>query len=338
MRTSEAAVMIVVVLGVGCAKQPASESSPAPTPAPGGPGVEPKDREDLFVTVDVEEAARRLWPRPGPTAYAPANATERAALTELIGRMVTEPDATPRALAGEAAAAGYVVEGWILNGERVLAALEVTHGRRGGGAYLVRVGSTSPVILEAPHGFYDMGTERIGLEMFAAERGWPRALFVNTIHRYIGTDGVKRRQAESPADPCHSAEHLLAIATTAAVEKMPRAEVVQLHGFGEDDDEEGPAFAAIVSGGVAEVTPRSREVAAQLRGALGLPVGLYPVDTDRLGATTNVQGRAIRAYNERSGGAATFVHVEMSAAVRERLKSDAELRGRVAAALRASGS
>ena len=334
MRTSEPGVVWALIAGC-CAGHPV-EPSPAVEPTPPPVVVAEPAAAEVYVAIDVEEAARRLWPRPGPTAYGPASAAERAALGRLIGRMLTE-DPTPKGLAADAAAAGYAVEGWRLGGERVLVALEATERRRGGGAYLVRVGSTSPTILQAPHGFFDVGTERVALEMFAAERGWPRALFVNTIHRYIGVDGVKARRDENPADPCHAADHLFTAATAAAIATVPRAEVVQLHGFG-DEGEDAPAFAAIVSGGTKEVTVRSRGVAAGLRGALALPVGLYPVDTDKLGATTNVQGREIRAYNERSGGAATFVHVELSATVRRQLATDPALRQRVAAALRASGS
>lgn len=291
------------------------------------------------MVIDLEEAARRLWPRPGPRAYGPASVEEQRALGGLIGRMLTE-DASPSGLAADARAAGYVVEGWVLGGARVLAAVEAE--KRGGGAYLVRVGSTSPVVLQAPHAFFDLGTERIALAMFAAEKGWPRALFVNTIHRYVGIDGVKVRQDNAPADPCHNPEHLFNYATRAAIEAVDGAEVVQLHGFGEDGGA-GPAFAAIVSGGGKPATSRSREVAVALRGVLG-SVALYPEDTDELGALNNAQKRAVHEFNEvqgRSGAsfaARRFVHVELSAAARQQLRDDEPLRGRVAAALRAPGT
>lgn len=285
-----------------------------------------------FVAIDAAEAARRLWPQPGPKAYAPASAAESAALADLVGRMFAGQ------LAGieEAGrAAGYAIEGWEVGGERFVVAVEVAGARRGGGAFVVRVGSTSPMILQAPHGFFDMGTERIALELMLAERGWPRALFVNTVHRYLGADGVKRRVDQAPADPCHREEHLFAVATAAALERVSDAEVVQLHGFGDDpEDGAGPTFAAIVSAGTKTPTPRTRAVAEALRAGLGATVGLYPEDTDRLGATTNVQGRAVRAFNDRTGAAATFVHVELSAALRQQLREDPEARQRLAAALR----
>ena len=188
-----------------------------------------------------------------------------------------------------------------------------------------------PTILQAPHGFFDLGTETIALEILLSEPDWPRALFVNTVHRYLGHDGVRRKQQDSPADPCHSNGHLLAVATGAALDAQPHAEIIQLHGFGDHDDNfTGPQPAAIVSAGLPDApTPRSRLLAARLRDALGVEVALFPVDTDRLGATTNVQGRVIHAR-----GGAEFLHIEMSASLRQWLRNDAAARARLVTALR----
>jgi len=333
MRTSET---IAWVLVAGCCAGHPNGETVATTAAVGErPAAVERPATEEFVVIDLEEAGRRLWPRPGPTAYGPASVEEQAALGRLIGRMLTE-EVGPSGLAVDARAAGYVVEGWVLGGQRVLVAVEGV--KRGGGAYLVRVGSTSPVILQAPHAFFDLGTERIALAMFAAEKGWPRALFVNTIHRYVGVDGVKLVQDNAPADPCHNPEHLFNYATKAALVAVKRAEVVQLHGFGEG---EGLEFAAIVSAGLPRATERSRAVATALRGVLG-SVALYPEDTDKLGAQSNEQKRAMQAIDAMDGpGEGTargFVHVELSAAARQQLRGDEQLRGRVAAALRAPGS
>lgn len=324
---------MLAALATGCcAPQPGlSEPPPVAAAAEAGPGAGPGEGGE-FVAIDLAEARRRLWPDPPPRAYDVPDAAQQAAVAALIRGMLAEPSPAPAALAEAARAAGFVVEGWTIADQRYLAAREQAERRGGGGAYLVRAEAraSSAVILEAPHGFFDLGTERIALELFLAGRGWPRALFVNTVHRYLGADGVKRRQAESPADPCHSPGHLLAVATAAAVELLPGVEVVQLHGFGDDEAEAGAMPAAIVSGGRAEAaTPRSRVVAQRLAQGLGVAVGLFPVDTDRLGATTNVQGRAV---HQREG--ASFVHLEMSAALRQRLRDDAAARAQFADALR----
>jgi hypothetical protein len=56
----------------------------------------------------------------------------------------------------------------------------------------------------------------------------------------------------------------------------------------------------------------------------------YPEDTKELGATTNVQGAAVR----RAGG--RFLHVELNEETRRILLADAPLRGRALAAIAAS--
>jgi len=312
---------------------PGAAGRPSGAPPSGGPRA---PAEPEFAPLTSAEAAARLWPEPGPGAYTAPDEAQREALAALVRRMFAEPPpASPAELSELAARAGFTVQGWEVQGQRYLAAVEEAGRRGGGGAYVVRLGAPAgpPVILQAPHGFHDLGTERIALELLLAGRAWPRALFVNTVHRYLGPDGLRRRQAASPADPCHSPQHLFAVATAAALDVLPRAEVVQLHGFGDEDDDEagGPQPEAIVSGGRATAaTPRSQAVARRLREALGVEVALFPVDIDRLGATTNVQGRAILAR-----GAADFVHIEMSRALRDQLRRDPAARERLAAALQA---
>ena len=353
-----AAWAVLAALAAGCcATQPIDASASGSGRVTGhvgvgvGPGNGPVigDSAPLeFVALSIDEVAVRLWPEPGPGAYVPVDQGQSEALAELVRRLLAEPPAATRELFELAARAGFTVQGWEVLGQRYLAAIEEAGRRGGGGAYVVRVGASTgtagtagtpgtpgtPVILQAPHAFHDLGTERIGLELLFAGQLWPRALFVNTVHRYLGVDGLRRRQPASPADPCHSPQHLFAVATAAALDVLPRAEVVQLHGFGDDseehDDEPGASHPeAIVSGGRAvTATPRSQVVADRLRAALGVEVALFPVDIARLGATTNVQGRAILAR-----GGAEFVHIEMSRTLRDQLRRDPAARERFAAAL-----
>jgi hypothetical protein len=57
-------------------------------------------------------------------------------------------------------------------------------------------------------------------------------------------------------------------------------------------------------------------------------VGVYAVDTETLGATRNVQGRALRTV-----GPGRFLHVELALPVRDVLTADAEARRTLAEAL-----
>ena len=319
---------MLAALATGCCATHPVDEAPRRSPVSVGPAASVE-----FVVQGADEAARRLWPEPGPGAYVAPDQARSDALAGLVRRLLGEPPAAPGELADQAASAGYVVEGWEVDGRRYLAAIEAEGRRFGGGAYVVRVGAAAgrPVILQAPHAFHDLGTERIALDLLFAGRTWPRALFVNTVHRYLGPDGQRLRQSASPADPCHSPRHLFAVATAAALDVLPGAEVVQLHGFGEDSEDTAVTVQpqAIVSGGRAALaTPRSQVVAERLRGALGVEVALFPTDIGRLGGTTNVQARAILAR-----GAAEFVHIEMSRALREQLRRDPAARERFAAAL-----
>ncbi|WP_437604974.1 hypothetical protein WMF20_27730 [Sorangium sp. So ce834] len=56
--------------------------------------------------------------------------------------------------------------------------------RRGAAAVVLRIGAAAPLIVEAPHTFFDQGTLPIALAIFEAQRA--RALIVNTSHRYGG--------------------------------------------------------------------------------------------------------------------------------------------------------
>ncbi|WP_437806114.1 hypothetical protein [Sorangium sp. So ce1078] len=56
--------------------------------------------------------------------------------------------------------------------------------RRGAAAVVLRVGTAGPLIVEAPHTFFDQGTLPVALAVFEAQQA--RALIVNTSHRYGG--------------------------------------------------------------------------------------------------------------------------------------------------------
>ncbi|MGK3987975.1 hypothetical protein WME99_33340 [Sorangium sp. So ce136] len=56
--------------------------------------------------------------------------------------------------------------------------------RRGVAVIVLRAGPAAPLLVEAPHTFFDRGTLPIALAVFQAQRA--RALIVNTSHRYGG--------------------------------------------------------------------------------------------------------------------------------------------------------
>jgi hypothetical protein len=75
-------------------------------------------------------------------------------------------------------------------------------------------------------------------------------------------------------------------------------------------------------------------VAARLAGVLGKDrVFLWPRDTRKYGAQTNMQGRAVATIP-----GATFLHIEMSHSLRHRLRKDGELRRAFIAAILGNGN
>ncbi|HVO29248.1 MAG TPA: hypothetical protein VMV18_00860, partial [bacterium] len=212
------------------------------------------------------------------------------------------------------------------------AVLEEDGKHRGAGAYVLRVGPPAADsverILEAPHVFHDLRTDEIAVPLFFdPPRAKPRALFVNTIHRYQDSKDARDRTYANPADVCHNPDHVFTTATLAAAEALGKVQVVELHGYSVDDPEaRGSALpkgtSMVVSGGVESgATPLSRAVAAALKKDFDAHVLLYPDDTKTLGATTNVQMLGLKRLS-----GAEFLHIEMARTTRDDLATDAARR------------
>ena len=193
---------------------------------------------------------------------------------------------------------------------------------RGGGAYVVRKSSSSKLLVEAPHTFFDEGTFTLGCELF--QRTGARAFFINTSHRY--KSAPKTPEGKNPADVAHSPTTFFHAATEGAIAGQKGLAVVQLHGFAA---REVDARAVVSNGDKTPGVPWVTKAATSLAEIMGGKVLRFPEDTAELGATTNVQGIAVR----RAGG--RFLHVEMDDEMRRRLLAEPELRSR---ALDAIGS
>jgi hypothetical protein len=318
-------------------------TGPADPVAPPGPEPEVLPVRELS---DARAALAALRPRNRDVTYRAASIEEKAALADVIAALWVGDDAEARARARPLARHGLALEAWRVAGRRYWVVRERDDARRGAGAYAVRdgVAGTRPVLLQAPHAYFDLGTGAIAAELFFETAGVGRALFVNTVQRYQTVPGVRVADPDSPADVCHNPDHLFAAATAAAL-RAGVARLIQLHGFEGEADEPGrgaagaaePARAAdgdadgarmIVSSGRARSSPGSAAVAAALGGPAAR-VLRFPEETRRLGATTNVQARLAEAAG------ADFVHVEMSRDVRDRLLADPRALRDLAAAIEA---
>jgi hypothetical protein len=66
---------------------------------------------------------------------------------------------------------------------------ELRNTRRGAGTVVLRAGQARPILVEAPHTFFDRGTLPIALAVFEAQKA--RALLINTAHRNLARDAAK---------------------------------------------------------------------------------------------------------------------------------------------------
>lgn len=210
--------------------------------------------------------------------------------------------------------------------ERMAIVIEQPTQRRGRGAYVVALGDARELLIEIPHSFSDLHTLPMGRELFAATNA--RALAVSTVHRRGQAgygDDDRRVPPKGHADVAHDANSMFQALTVAWVEAFPGALVVQLHGFA---DHRVDADIVLSTGAKTPAPGWAREVRERLRALVsGRTVALFPDDVDELGATTNSQGRAIRAANGR------FLHIEMAGSLRDSLRRRAGDRERFIAGL-----
>jgi hypothetical protein len=285
-------------------------------------------------SITVDDYEHEVYKEGPQASFLPTTAAEREMIQKLVPKLLegsrTEPPPDPSQWRPDAQAAGFDIVVWNLYGETFWALLEKPGTVHGAGAYIFRVGpkeTGKTILLEAPHNFFDLGTGRIAAEVFfrppPGEK--PRALFTNTIHRYQLSPGNKKRRKDHPADVAHNPDHAFSFATEAFATAAGGARVIQLHGFGERDDVTGERIVSIEmvvsAGDEAKPSLASSSIATTLAKDFGPGVKTYPDQTKYLGATTNAQKKLLANIPN-----CEFVHVEMSADLRERLQKSAEAR------------
>jgi hypothetical protein len=287
---------------------------------PGGP-ENTGAKKGAMIKTDIRCPGALLATREGgtdPDRYVQPSEAEREALRDAMSTLTaTDPAAATIAAASPSLAkAGF--EAIPIEGTTSVLVRE-SGAKRGGGAYLVRPGGGSKIVVQAPHTFFDEGTLPLACELF--ERTQAVALFIETAHRY-------KAAPDAGADVAHVSESSFQSATQGLLRSRPRAIVVQLHGFAE---REGGA-AIVLSGGVktmgVPIVTRVHTALSQiLKGGAVSGVARFPEESNELGATTNVQGVIVRE----AGG--QFLHVEIAAPLRRDLLSNPTLRASVLSSL-----
>ena len=182
------------------------------------------------------------------------------------------------------------------------------------GFFAIRLGPASPVILQAPHAFYDLNTGSLVSSWF--DEGWARAAFFNQGHRF---GGPGKEPAKDAPDVAHRPSSFYQAATLGAARGLSTPLIVQLHGFKERDNE-----AAVVSSGSALQPERIEGFLIQSLAPILRPHGLVldGVEAPDLAGRKNVQGRGLSSH-------ARFIHLEFSRTVRETLLQNTELRTQI---------
>lgn len=178
---------------------------------------------------------------------------------------------------------------------------EASNSRYGRGIFAFRP-EGKPVILQAPHSFFDQHTDSITRDLFRWSRF--RVAAWNSVHR-------------KTEDAAHTEQHYFNALTAATVELSPPPLVVQIHGFSQSQRKTraGQRADIIASNGSKVPAPWFHRAALHLHGISYGTVLIYPLEIRELGATTNAQAASLRAIgNDR------FLHLELSQELRERLR------------------
>lgn len=188
---------------------------------------------------------------------------------------------------------------------------EKLDARAGAGAVALRRGAGRPVLIEAPHTFFDMGTLDIALGLFFELQA--RALIVNTVHRgsaaHGDEDAPSAASGELASDVAHQPGSLFSVAHARLLAAYHGALSIQVHGFA---DASVPGVDAVVSAAGSKVD--AKRVARSVGAALpGFRVAAYPDDVRRLGGLQNAQAHISRDLD------APFIHLELAKRLRTEL-------------------
>lgn len=252
-------------------------------------------------------------------------AAERSALRDAVARLAADAASCTEETLADARRllepADFTLE-VLGEGEDRILLLREARERRGAGLVAIRCGEADDRVWQAPHAFFDLQTGAIVRRIFAETDA--RAAMWNTIHRYRAMPGERPEDPVNPADVTRETGSLFHAATVGLAVGNPDLRFLQVHGFAQDLDLEG-----VVSTGNAEDPPTA--VAQALTPVIG-PTGAFGADTDRLGATRNVQGQMLAEFPGRR-----FLHLELSREIRASLTADADLRRALVEALGEAG-
>ncbi len=280
----------------------------------GSPAISSVDQDpDLFATW----IARRRRDLVRSSVWGSPTEPERIATAEgalaLVRALPTcDPPAIDRA-AELLHRAGWILDVHEVGGAGTILVVSEREGH-GGGLSAWRCGEAVPIVAQAPHADYDLGTDDIVRHAFT--HGGLRGVMWSTVRRYHALPGERDIDPIHPGDVAHQPASLFQTWTLAALVGDPATRVVQIHGFAASTLDAD----AVISSGRADAPPVPLLAPAlAVLGPEAPRLRLFGHDVDVLGATTNAQARAVVRLP-----APRFVHVELSPRARALLVDDAE--------------
>lgn len=172
--------------------------------------------------------------------------------------------------------------------------------------------SLAPLMLQAPHQFYDIHTGEIADALFNDDKYQIKIL--NSSQRYSSKN----------ADLAHQELSIFSAFAEVFTQLNSQAKIIQLHGFSakKRKTNSGKYADIIISNGTEYPDNYLRELQVCHRDVLGLVTRIYGYDIFELGATTNKIGKRL---NKKQAG--QFIHIELSKESRNNFNDDIWLRG-----------
>ena len=202
-------------------------------------------------------------------------------------------------------------EGWecrSVSDSNLIIVVEKSDQRWGRGIYAIRAGSSSQIVLQAPHRFNDAKTGVIARKIFEEHDVW--AVAFNTVHR-------------KELDLAHCERHYFNAFTEAVVALRARSVMLQLHGFSNATKTNAGRSANMIVSDTTKFPGRyARRVAEEFKFNFGKShTRLYPLETRWLGGTNNHQANLVQQL-----GSVGFLHLEMNPSFRQQLAATASVR------------
>jgi hypothetical protein len=185
---------------------------------------------------------------------------------------------------------------------------------QGQGAYLFALDKPLNIVIQAPHQYFDYATGKIALQFFFEQD--LRAITINTVHRNQTPQSDLAHQANSLFSAF--AESYAEILSEKEAHKQTQGYLVQVHGFTNKHrrTEAGKKADIIISNGTRSPSLYLQQSQARLNNTSAFKSYLYGVDIDELGGSQNSSLAILSQLNQQ----ARFIHIELSADTRKKLK------------------